>query len=457
MAMTALEIYKLLPKTNCKECGQATCLAFAMQIAAGKASVDACPTASDAAKGTLGAAAAPPLPKIVVGTGHAQVVMGDEVVLYRHEKTFYHPTAISLSISDALADDAVAGRLATMRALSFDRVGQTIGTDLVAIRFESNDPARFVAVATQALVSNGLPLVLMGTVVAIEAALAIPEIVASRPILWLSSSTDAHAFEAVARLSAATGLPLVVAGNGVDGVRASLLNARGFGAKDLVGAPLSASIADTVAASVSIRTKAITKTDRDIAVPTAFDLGSSFPGDPFAAACILVAKYASLLVVDDATPEFILPLLTLRQNLFTDPQKPIQVEAANYPVGKPGAESPVVVTTNFSLTFFTVRSDIEASKVPTHLLIAECDGMSVLTAWAAGKFTGESIAKMLKESGIEQTVVHRTVIIPGLVARLSGKIEEVSGWKVVVGPQESTALPAFLRRLPPDLFVPASA
>jgi acetyl-CoA decarbonylase/synthase complex subunit gamma len=162
-------------------------------------------------------------------------------------------------------------------------------------------------------------------------------------------------------------------------------------------------------------------------------------------------------VLDSDDPADILPLLTLRQNIFTDPQKPIQVEAGIYPVGKATASSPVVITTNFSLTYFTVRSDIEASRVPAHLLIADCDGMSVLTAWAAGRFTGESIAKLLSESGIAGAVSHRTMILPGMVARLSGKIEELSGWRVLVGPQESSALPAYLRRLPPAAFTPADA
>jgi acetyl-CoA decarbonylase/synthase complex subunit gamma len=168
-----------------------------------------------------------------------------------------------------------------------------------------------------------------------------------------------------------------------------------------------------------------------------------------------VPKYGSLLVLDTADPAEILPLLTLRQNVFTDPQRPIQVEPGIYPIGKTTPSSPVLVTTNFSLTYFTVRGDVEASRTPALLLIADCDGMSVLTAWAAGKFTAESIAKILSESGIEGQVGHRTLILPGMVARLSGRIEELSRWRVLVGPQESSALPSYLRRLPPAAFLPA--
>jgi acetyl-CoA decarbonylase/synthase complex subunit gamma len=210
--------------------------------------------------------------------------------------------------------------------------------------------------------------------------------------------------------------------------------------------------AQAVADSVFIRRLAITHRAREIAYPTAFDLGGAFP-QPFAAACLLVAKYGSLVTLDTADPAEIFPILTLRQNLYTDPQRPIQVEAGIYPIGKVAPTSPVLVTTNFSLTYFTVRGDVESAKTPVYLLIADCDGMSVLTAWAAGKFTSESIAGILSESGIAAHVAHRTLILPGMVARLSGKLEELSKWRVLVGPQESSALPSYLRRLPPAAFL----
>jgi acetyl-CoA decarbonylase/synthase complex subunit gamma len=448
MALTALEIYKLLPKTNCKECGFPTCLAFAMQIAAGKAGIDLCPPASDEARETLGAASAPPLPKVVVGTGERAVTLGDEVVLYRHEKTFYHPTAFAISVSDALDDDAFRERIRRIRSLSFERMGETLAVDMVAVRCDSGDPARFAAAARAAKEGAGLPLLLWGPCDALAAAL--PDLGTDRPLLVPPSGEG----EAGARLAASLGLPLVVRARGIDGLATALAAARAAGVRDLVADPMPASLPEAVALSVYLRRLAILRRAREVAVPTAFDLGKGFPS-PFAAASLLVPKYGSLLLLDSDDPADIFPLLTLRQNIFTDPQKPIQVEAGIYPVGKATAASPVVITTNFSLTFFTVRSDIEASRVPAHLLIADCDGMSVLTAWAAGRFTGESIAKILSESGVADAVSHRTLIIPGMVARLSGKIEEMSGWRVLVGPQESSALPAYLRRLPPAAFAPA--
>lgn len=450
MALTAIDVYKLLPKTNCRECGFPTCLAFAMQVAAGKAGIDNCPPASPEAKEKLGKAAAPPLPRVTVGTGDAGVTLGDEVVLFRHEKTFYHPTAIAVSVSDALGDDAFRARLAAVAALAFDRVGQRLAVDLVALRCGSRDPGRYAAAASAALAATGKPLVLVAPCDALAAAAA--AVGPSRPIL----SPPPDEVEAGARLAASLGLPMIVKARGLSGLGKALAAARAAGARDLVADPAPETASEAVAASIAVRRLAIAHRAAEIAFPTAFDLGGEFPS-PFAAAAVLIPKYGSLLILDSADPADLLPLLTLRQNIFTDPQRPIQVEPGIYPVGAPTAASPVIVTTNFSLTFFTVRSDVEASKVPSRLLIADCDGMSVLTAWAAGKFSAESIAKALAESGLAGAVAHRTLIIPGMVARLSGRIEELSLWRVLVGPQESSALPGYLRRLPPDAFAPVHA
>lgn len=447
MALTAIDIYKLLPKTNCRECGFPTCLAFAMQVAAGKAGIDKCPPASPEARDKLGKAAAPPLPRVTVGTGDGCVTLGDEVVLFRHEKTFYHPTAIAVSAADDLGDDALRARLAAIRALSFERVGQRVAVDCVALRYRSGDPRRYAAAAAAALSETGKPLVLAASCDALAA--AVEAVGPSRPIL----SPPPDELDAGARLAAAGGLPLIVKAKGLSGLETALAAARAAGAREIVADPAPATAAEAVAASVAIRRLAIAHRAAEMAYPTAFDLGGDFPS-PFAAAAVLVPKYGSLLVLDTADPADVFPLLTLRQNIFTDPQRPIQVEPGIYPIGTPTAASPVIVTTNFSLTFFTVRSDVEASKVPAHLLIADCDGMSVLTAWAAGKFTGESIAGILAGSGIADAVGHRTLIIPGMVARLSGRVEELSRWRVLVGPQESSALPGYLRRLPPDAFAP---
>ncbi|MBF8258304.1 MAG: CO dehydrogenase/acetyl-CoA synthase delta subunit, TIM barrel [Actinobacteria bacterium] len=447
MALTALDIYKLLPRTNCKECGFPTCLAFAMQMAAGKAGIDKCPPASEEAKAALGAASSPPLPRIVVGTGDGAVTMGDEVVMFRHEKTFYHPTAIAISVSDALEGEALEERLRSISSLSFERMGQPLAVDMIAVRFDSGDPARFAKTAAASLARCGKPLLLSGNCAALSAAL--PKVAASRPLLC----PPPDEVEAGARIAASEKLPMVVRARGIEGLEGAIAAARAAGATEIVGDTMPADAAHAVADSIYLRRLAIIHRAREMACPAAFDLGRGFPR-PFEAASLLLSKYGSLLVLDTADPAEIFPLLTLRQNIFTDPQRPIQVEPGIYPIGKTSPSSPVLITTNFSLTYFTVRSDVEAAKTPAYLLIAECDGMSVLTAWAAGRFTSESIAGLLADSGIAGKVEHRSLILPGMVARLSGRIEELSGWRVLVGPQESSALPSYLRRLPPAAFVP---
>ncbi len=448
MALTALDIYKLLPKTNSKDCGFATCLAFAMQLAAGKATIDQCPHASAEARELLGAAAAPPLPRVTIGAGEAEVILGDETVLFRHEKTFYHPTAIAVSVRDDLPDDGFAQRLEAIRGLSFERVGQRIAVDLVALRCTSGDPERFARCAAASVAATGLPLVLLASTEALRA--AVEAIGGSRPLL----APPPHDLAPAARLAAERKLPLRVRAHGLEALAPALSAARAAGATSLVADPASATPRDAVADATAIRRLAILARNRELAHPAMFDLGAGFP-DPFRAAALLIPKYGSLLVLDGADPAELLTLLTLRQNIFTDPQRPIQVEPGIYAIGTPVETSPVLITTNFSLTYFTVRGDAEAARVPAHLLIADVDGMSVLTAWAAGKFTGETIAKMLAECGIEGKVTHRTLILPGLVARLSGRIEELAKWRVLVGPQESSALPSYLRRLPPSAYLPA--
>jgi acetyl-CoA decarbonylase/synthase complex subunit gamma len=447
MALTALDIYKLLPKTNCKECGFPTCLAFAMQLAAGKAAVETCPYASEEAKAKLGEAASPPLPKVLVGTGEREVVLGDETVLFRHEKTFYHPSAIAVSVRDDLSDADFTARLDAIGALAFERVGQRISVDLVALRCVSGDAGRYARRAEAARKAAGLPLVLLAPAGPLAAAVDV--VGDSRPLL----APPPDDLEEGARLAAARKLPLWVRARGVVGLAPALAAARSAGATSLVADPAPGGAREAVAEATALRRLAILARNRELAWPSAFDLGNGFP-DPFSAAALLIAKYGSLLVLDTADPAELLPLLTLRQNLFTDPQRPIQVEAGIYPIGAPGESSPVLITTNFSLTYFTVRGDVEAAKTAALLLIADCDGMSVLTAWAAGKFTAETIAKQLAECGIADRVAHRTLILPGMVARLSGRIEELSQWRVLVGPQESSALPSYLRRLSAAAFAP---
>lgn len=442
MALTGLDIFKLLPKKNCNECGVPTCLAFAMALAAGKASLDACPYVSDEAKEALGAAAAPPIRLVKLGgEGDDHVVeIGDEHVLFRHDKTFYHPPAVAIEVADTLDDAAIAARVAKINDLVFERVGLTYTADLVAVTNKSGDPAKFAAAAKQVAGLTKFAIMLVSEKA--DALKAATEAIAARkPILaWATAENQAD----VLALAKAKGCPVVVRGKNLDET-AELADKLGKEHKELILDSGAREQAQVVADLVHMRRLAIKKKFRPFGYPTIAFTTEEDPQAEMMEAVAYVARYASMVVVKAVERPQILTLLTWRQNLYTDPQKPIQVQSKVYAVGDVNRNSPVYVTTNFSLTYYTVEGEVAASKVPSYIIPVDTDGTSVLTAWAAGKFSGESIAETMKKVEIEKLVDHKEVIIPGFVAVLSGKLQEASGWKVAVGPREAAGIPSFIK------------
>jgi acetyl-CoA decarbonylase/synthase complex subunit gamma len=411
-----------------------------MQLAAGKASLDACPYVSDAARDNLASAAAPPIRLVTVGTGPASVQLGDETVIYRHDKTFVHPTGIFVEVRDDLDDAALDSRLGEITRLVFERVGQQYQLDGLAVRCCSGDPARFTQVAEKAQGRFGRALILDGDVPALVQALG--SLAAVRPLLYAATADN---LEAMTELSKKHSCPLVVKGCGLDSTAELAQKASGLGVKDLVLDTGSRQLARVVADLTHIRRLAIKKKFRPLGYPTLAFTTADDPGEEMVEATALVAKYASAVVVRTTRPTHLLPLLSWRQNLYTDPQKPIQVQAQVYEVGHVTPESPVYVTTNFSLTYFSVEGEVQASKIPGYIIAVDTDGTSVLTAWAAGKLTSEAIAKMLADTGIGEKISHRKVVLPGHVAVLSGKLKELSGWEVMVGPREASGIPSFAK------------
>ena len=394
MGLSGLEIYKLLPKKNCKECGPPTCLAFAMQLASGKASLDACPYVSDEARAALDAASAPPIKLIKVGREPKVLEIGNETELFRHEKTFYHPTGVAIRVADDLSEEELAGRLEAIKDLAFERVGQRYEVDLVALECRSQDAARFAA-AAKAAADRSLSLILISKDPAVMAA-ALAVVGQDRPLIC---GADGSNYEEMARLAQEHGCPLVVQGDDLDGVAALAKQVESLGCKDLVIDGTAANTSKTVANLVQFRKLALKKRFRPFGYPA---LAFATEEDPMAQilqGVSFIAKYAAILVVDAYRKEEVLPLLTWRANLYSDPQKPIQVESKVHEVGDVNADSPVYLTTNFSLTYYSVESEVEASKVPGYILPVNTDGTSVLTAWAAGKYEPEDIAKFIKECG----------------------------------------------------------
>ena len=440
MALTGLDIYKRLPKTNCKACGLPTCLAFAMSLAGSKTSLEKCPYVSEEAKEFLGGASAPPIKLIKVGTGNKIVELGDETVLFRHDKTFYHPTSIAIEIMDTLDAHALREKIDKINDLKFERVGQHIEVDMIAVRNVSGDADTFAASATAIANGSELALILISEEPqAMEKALA--AVAHKIPLIYAATADN---YEKMVELARKYKCPLVVKGEGLVAT-ADLSEKIGASYKELVIDTGSRTTSHALADMTQCRRLSIKKRFRPLGYPTiAFAQGET-PMDEIIQAGMFVAKYSSIIVLKTDEKALILPLLTLRMNIYTDPQKPIQVEPKYYEIGAVTPDSPVYLTTNFSLTYYTVEGEVAGSKIPSYILAVNTDGTSVLTAWAAGKFNGEKIAEFIKQCGIEEKVNHRNIVIPGFAAVISGALKEKSGWNVIVGPQEASGIPVFAK------------
>lgn len=441
MALSGLQIQKLLPKTNCKECGSNTCLAFAMKLAAKKADLSDCPYASDEAKSVLGAASEPPVKGAELGPDKS-LKLGEETVLYRHEKTFVNQTAIGVNVSDTDPVEQIEATLNSIKDYVLERVGETLTVDMVGVTQKGTDSAAFVALAKKAFEITNLPLALRSNNVdaLVEAAAAVK---GSRSLLCSATAQTADKLVAAAKDN---GHVLAVTADDLNGLVELTFKLKQDGFNDLVLDFKTFSLAEEFQINSIARKAALKDNYKPLGYPTVKFAESGDMFDDAVTAITEISKYGGIVVLPSFDPAQLVALMTLRLNIYTDPQKPIQVEPKLYPVGEPTADSPVFVTTNFSLTYFIVSGEIENSGKSAWLLVPECEGMSVLTAWAAGKFSGASIAKFAKEIDIDNAVTTRQIIIPGYVAQISGELEEsMPGWKVLVGPQEAADLESFIK------------
>lgn len=442
MALTGVQIFKLLPKTNCKKCGFPTCLAFAMKLAAGGVDISACPDVSEEAKATLGAASAPPIRSFALGTGDKAVTMGAETVMFRHEKKFVNPCAIAVNVKDT-DTDAVAATAEAVANSEIDRVGQMLRIDAISVECASGDAATYeAAVKTAAEKAPEAALILTcSDAGAMEA--AVKAVAARKPLI--NGATDANA-EAMAAIAKDNGCPIVASADGLEAVSALTEKITGLGVEDIVIDSGAKTAKDIIEHNTQVRRAALKKSFKPLGYPVMNTVLREDPIFEASVASVAIAKYASIVVIGSIEKWKTLALFAQRQNLYTDPQVPMQVEQKIYELSEPTADSPFMITTNFSLTYFIVSGEVENSKVPSRLAVMDCEGLSVLTAWAAGKFTATKIANFIKESGIENTLSHKELIIPGQVAILSGALEDkLEGWTITVGPREANAIPTFLK------------
>ena len=445
MALKASDIQKKLPeggKKNCKECGFPTCFAFAMKLAAGAISVHKCTYLSEEIKVELEEALAPPIRLITIGVGENALSIGEEEVIYRHEKTFYRPPGIALLISDKEDEVTISGKIKKMKELQFDRVGQRLKANLFVLKYTGNADKYLGLVKRVA--DEGYPVVLFCE--DMNLLFKARDLIADKNTLLYPITKDN--FEATIPKIKEKPTPVGVKGKGIEEIISITKRFKEEGILDIVIDPSPKTLKEMVRDYTLIRRAALKKTFRPLGYPI-LSLPCMLAENKMEETLLAsagVIKYAGIVVLSDFEKEMLYPLLVLRQNIFTDPQKPIQVEPGIYPINKPGPDAPVMVTTNFSITYFAVANELESSGLPGWLLVADAEGMSVLTAWAAGKFDAEKIAKTVKAADLSG-VSHKKIIIPGAVATLSGEVEdELPGWKVMVGPREAVDIGGFLKR-----------
>ncbi len=444
MALTGIQIFKLLPKTNCKECGVPTCLAFAMNLASGKAELDACPYVSDEAREQLAEASAPPIRPVKLGKGVRQTTTGGETVLYRHEKTFFNPTVLACVVNSDTDAGELDKKLKAYNAFQYERVGFNLRPELIVLKDAGAGADAFAALAEKIAKESEFNLVLMTEDIDVMKA-GIGTAGFKRPLLYAATEANADDMGALAKEN---DLPLAVKADSIEALMPLTEKLTGMGIKDLVIDSGSREIKQALEDQVAIRRAALKAGNKLLGFPTITfpcEMASNLDMETLIAA-MFVAKYGGIVVLSDFTTESLFPLLLERLNIFTDPQRPMTVTEGIFEIGNPDENSPVVVTTNFALTYFIVSGEIEASRVPTWLLIKDSEGLSVLTAWAAGKFGGDDVGMFVKKSGIMDKVKHTELIIPGYAAAIAGDVEEeLPGWTITVGPREAAHLPAFLK------------
>jgi acetyl-CoA decarbonylase/synthase complex subunit gamma len=444
MGLTGIQIFKMLPQTNCKECGAATCLAFAMNLAAGKAELDQCPYVSDEAREKLAEASAPPIRPVKIGKGVRAVTVGGETVEYRHEKTFFNQPPIAGVISSDMPEEEMKNKVVVWNAFQFERVGYTLKPELVALKDADGDKDAFASKAKYIAENTEFNLVLMSENKDVMQA-GIEACGFKRPLIYAATKDNADDF---GQLALDNGLPLAVKVGSVEELPELTDKLMEKGLKDLVIDPGSRDVKQCFEDQVGIRRAALRAKNRSVGFPTITfpcEMATNLDMESVIAS-MFIAKYGGIVVLSDFTSETLFSLLLERLNIFTDPQRPMTVQEGIYEIGKPDENSPIMVTTNFALTYFIVAGETESSKVPTWLLIKDSEGLSVLTAWAAGKFAGDDVGAFVKKSGIADKVKNKELIIPGYAAAIVGEIEdEIPDWTVTVGPREAAHIPAFLK------------
>jgi acetyl-CoA decarbonylase/synthase complex subunit gamma len=440
MALTGIQIYKLLPQTNCKECDFPTCLAFAMKLAAKQVELAKCPYVSEESAALLAEASAPPVRPITIKSNGHEVKGGNEVVMFRHNKRFFSPPGLFVRVYDDQSAEDIKAKAKPVADYVVDYVGMDLAMGGIAVQARGGD---FGAAVKAVREVNSLPLILIGSYDELKSGL---ESLGADDIPLLCSATVDN-WEQMAALAKEHKAPLAVEAGNIDDMAALVEKLESKELTDFVLSPKQRTLIGTLTANTTMRRMALKENYRQLGFPII-----NFPGDAgdpareLTLAMQAIGKYSSFIVLDHFDPAVAYSLLVLRANIYTDPQEPIQVTPGIYEINDPGPEDPFLVTTNFSITYFSVANEVESMGLPAWLLVTDSEGMSVLTAWAAGKFDAEIIAKDAKRFNAAEKVTKKRIVLPGHTAVLSGELEEeLPDWEVKVGPKEAVDLPAYLK------------
>jgi len=439
MALTGMQIYKSLPRTNCKDCGLPTCMAFAMQVAAKQRALEDCPHISDEASSELSESSAPPMKLVSIGSDERKFEIGQETVMFRHEEKFHRGTAIAVRFGKELTDTEVDEKLRAVNEDVFTRVGERLYVKFCAVEVDgAADPAERMKKIVDA---SCLPAIVIGsdTEKVRAAAAAVKE---EKPLLYRAENGTLETMTAMAK---ELGLPLAIHAPTLEELADMTQKAKEAGVEDIVLSFDCENLGETIRMMTIARRAALRKQFRPLGYPAMVDVKTTDPmlESVFAASC--AAKYAGIVIVDGAEPWQVLPVLTIVQDVYTDPQVPNTVEADLHEVGSPNENSPVLFTTNFSLTYFSVEGEVERSKIPAYICVVDTEGLGVLNAYAGDKISAEKVIKALQEQGIAEKVKHRKLIIPGLLPIFRAEIEDTSEWtEVIIGPEAAREIPAFL-------------
>ena len=444
MALKGLDIFKLSPKKNCKECGCPTCMAFSMKVAQGAVDIAACPYFAPEALAKLSAATEPPMKTIKVGAGDAELSLGGETVLFRHEKTFVSRTRYAMSLCTCMDDETVAQKLEDIKKVDYERIGERMFVEMVYVNYSADGKQDYVELVKKAAETGRILILDCKDAEIAKAALEVCK--DGKPIL---NGADASNYEAMNAVATAAGVVLGVSGADLSEIHDTVEKLEGLGNKNLVIDVTGADVKETFKNAVQIRKAAIKDGDRTFGYPSIVNLHKIAAGDLHKQAALLslfTMKYGSVIVAEHIGYAEALPLYGLRQNLFTDPQKPMKVEPGVYPLNGADENSVCLTTVDFALTYFLVSGELKRSGVPVNLIINDAGGLSVLTSWAAGKFSSSSIAKFFQEQDIEGKIKSRKLIIPGKVAVLKGELEaKMPGWEIIIAPNEAVQLVKFMK------------